>query len=126
MGAKYKKDRKSTILGDIQWDYQYDVVTVFEKGGGDCNSLNRIFQVWQYMNGNTAYLVTFTCTHAKNNHTTCIYKQDGKYYTCDYGGPPSNPRNSIVDCITAVAGVNGIDRKHIISYAVQDINWKII
>lgn len=70
---KYKQDRAAS---GIPWDYQGDSVEAFKREGVDCNWINRVWQIWNYLNfkqGNT-FLVTML-------HKPCKLENLWRFYT---------------------------------------------
>ena len=124
LGVTYKPDRLE-ILGAadlrIQWDHQFDTITTFKKNGGDCNSLNRIAQVYSCMMGHKSYLVTYTSIDPNKNHTTCIYQnmETGLYYDYDYG-VEGTAHDDLKSCVSTIAEKY---KTEVLAYVVQDMNW---
>jgi len=120
IGISYRAD----MLGNIKWDCQFDSVEVFKRGGADCNSLNRIVQVYYHLRGFKAYLVTTIADPFKLSHGTCILKnKDGLFYTADYGYIGSKIYPSAERAIQAVATEYKV--KKIRAFIIQDINWNV-
>lgn len=110
----------------VQWDYQFDSITTFARGGGDCNSLNRISQAYATTKGYEAYLVTYVATNITKNHTTCIVKKDGVYKTYDYGVMGIGCGSDYSDLSEAVEAVAISYDTNVIEYIAQDINWNFV
>lgn len=106
----------------VQWDYQFDSITTFKRGGGDCNSLNRIAQAYATTKGYEAFLVTYVATEIEKNHTTCIMKKNDFYHDYDYGITHST-YDTLEDAIDGVAKRYGTST---IEYVVQDIAWNFV
>jgi hypothetical protein len=121
-GIKYLPDLKRIGSRKVQWDNQYDSVEVFKRKGGDCNSLNRVIQVYWNTQGMNAYLITYVAKDFKLNHTTCVVKTLEGYIPMDYGyrGPACKSLKLAIDVIAAKY------KTSIVDYAIQDINWNFV
>jgi len=105
----------------VQWDYQYDSIALFQRGGGDCNSINRAIQVNRHVQGTEAFLVTYVAKDFKKNHTTCITKARGQYWDCDYGYNRGGPFDTMHDAVQFTASLY---KTRALYYVVQDITWR--
>jgi hypothetical protein len=126
LGVKYLQDKLKTGKNPIQWDWQYDAIKTIKRGGGDCNSLNRVIQVYRHTLGEQAFLVTYVCVNPMANHTTCIIKTIDGYIDCDYGYFKGYSKDkpafkSLKGAIDAIA-----QKDIVLSYVAQDINWKFV
>lgn len=142
---KYIQDRTRSGL---PWDYQGDAIECFKRGGGDCNWLNRVWQVFWTLSNCEAYLVTFLHRPApvehlwnfytpRNGferwfykvlnffgvalaHATCIVRsKSGRWYGSDYGSILYG--ESFDDVLAKIAEQYGIK---VSAYVAQDVNWK--
>ena len=120
----YKPDVLSVGKFSIPWDYQFDTATTFIRNGGDCNSLNRVCQVFKYMETGAAYLVTYVAHDPKKNHTTCIYysKVNNKWFGFDYG-KETKGFDTFKETLDQIAGKYKVD---VLNYVAQDINWEFV
>jgi len=115
----------STVLGfDFDFDWQYSVITSWVCGGGGCNAIHHIAQVWLYLQGYThTYLSTYVAKDFTKNHTTLVFlDHDGWYRSFDYGFRGKACR-SVAEAISSVAKKY---RTKVECYIVQDINYEII
>lgn len=117
IGIVYKRD----LLNNKQWDFQFDSVEVIKRKGGDCNSLNRVVQVYYHMQDFKTYLVTYIAKPFKMSHSTCIGIKNGKYYCLDYGYILE--MKNLKECFLYL---ENIYHCKMIGFVIQDINWKII
>lgn len=115
-GLSYKQD----LLFGKQFDWQYSSDILFKKGGGDCNSIHRLFQMYFWLKNYDSYLVTIITDNIKKNHTTCICKKDNYYYLFDYD---LQFYGTFIECIEELKKRHNI--KKVLSITCQDINWKI-
>jgi hypothetical protein len=122
LGVKYLRDLKKVGKKYLQWDYQFDSIRAFERGGGDCNTINRIIQVHNHVKGTPSFLVTYVTAKLVDNHTTCILKTKDGYVPCDYGYyNPNTAFKTMKEAVYCVAGDSLV-----LMYAVQDINWNFV
>lgn len=118
---KYKKD---LLLNCIPWDWQFDSIETFKRGGADCNSIHRVWQVHEYLQGRKAWLVSYIAKPFIKSHTTCIIEdQNGKFYSMDYGNRGVKRYDSINKCLCDIS--NKYTSIHT-CYVKQDINWEVI
>jgi hypothetical protein len=119
-GIVYKPDR---LFWLIPFDWQFDSVTVQKKGGGDCNSLNRIVQVACHLSGMEAYLVTYIAKPFSKSHGTCIARdrKTGYWWLMDYGIRQLRS-DSLEDCARKCAEIYA---SKMVCFVAQDINWVI-
>lgn len=116
-GVTYKQD----LLGKAQWDWQFSADQLVKRGGGDCNSIMRAFQVFWYLKGWNAYLVTIVADDPAKCHATCIIKKDKEYRLIDYDD--NIECSDYSDCINTAQKKYNIHR--VVNIVSQDIRWKI-
>ena len=115
---KWKAD---TLFKKIPFDWQFDSVRLFKQGYGDCNSINRAWQVLYHNQKYKSYLVSCVYSPFKNSHTTCIVKKGKEWFSVDYG--------TKVKATSFKKAVEAVAKKHkskLKGYAVRDINWKFV
>ncbi len=116
-GVVYKMD----LLGKAQWDWQFSADQLVNRGGGDCNSIMRAFQVFYYLKGWNAYLVTVITDDPAKHHATCIIQKGEQYRLIDY--------DDNIECADYCDCINTVQKKYnihqVISITSQDINWKV-
>lgn len=129
-GVTYKPDllfnshseKTGADIVKIQWDWQYSADVMFKKGGGDCNSIMRAFQVYWYLKGYNSYLVTIICDDITKCHATCIIEKDKKYWLVDY--------DDRIECDSYAGCINHVQKKYgmheIKSLTAQNISWKVV
>ena len=144
---RYIPDR----LGKLLWDYQYDAIETFKRGGGDCNSINRVWQIWTAINKHTdnVFLVTFLhksfdkksynkylskqkikpsiLTWILNKlgvlsaHTGCVFYDNKNYYVMDYG--QTIKADNYLDAVKKLANKYRCQLK---CYIAQDLNFNFV
>jgi hypothetical protein len=122
--VKYKAD---LLFGRIQWDWQYSADKTIQTGGADCNSINRIYQMFLTINSIETFLVTYWVNKPNFNlsHTTVIGKENGKYFDFDYGIRTNNcVSEKWIDVVLEIASRYKVEE--ISAITVQDIFWNII
>lgn len=117
-GVNYKPDR---LLWIIPFDWQFDSVTTWKRGGGDCNSLNRIIQVALVNRDIQAWLVTYIAKPFSMSHGTVLTFENGKWYSYDYGNK-SQPHNTQESALQEVASKYNSEVR---CYVMQDVTWQI-
>lgn len=122
IGLEYIPDRTGGKR-PIQLDYQYDSVSAFHRGGGDCNTLNRIIQVHRYTQGYPSYLVTYVGKRFIDNHATCVIQTKDGFMDCDYGYSSGKTFATLTEAVNFVAGKY---KTRAIFFVVQDITWQFV
>lgn len=120
--SKHGPNYKADIIKSPIWDWQYSSDVLVKHGGGDCNSIHRLFQMFYYLKDWNSYLVTIITDDMSKHHTTCIIERDRKFKLIDY--------DTDLDCETFTDCINAVQKKYnihkILSITSQDIYWKII
>jgi len=117
LGLKYIPDR---ILGVIPWDWQFDSIKTIERGGGDCNSLHRLFLMIAHIRGYEAYQIDIVFKGTMTGHSSVLLKGIGdEWRTVDYGdfGPICHSPDEAVEELSTRYG----HKLH--CYVAQTISW---
>ena len=115
----YKQDK----FNGTQWDWQFDAKKTIKRGGGDCNSIHRVWQVYFHNQGYESFLASYHANPFSKSHTFCIFKdkKTKKIYSCDYG--------DIIERTSTNKAFQEVSKTYnstVVSSALQDIRWRVI